>query len=214
MTKYSQLNKSPYRQHMKIASLVRGLEPKDVLDVGCGSGVLSRYIADETSANVVGVESDIQAWVEASKLIEVHLLDLNASHLGRAIGGRKFDVIIFADVLEHLIDPEQVLRHVNRFLHPGGHVILSLPNILYYRLRINMLMGKFEYEEYGPLDKTHLRFFTFDSARRLVDNAGYSIENIEYSVKPASKIFDALAKILPGLFAYQFVMSLTTKDNK
>jgi SAM-dependent methyltransferase len=94
---------------------------------------------------------------------------VNADSVHQVIGSDQFDVLIFADVLEHLPWPQIVLREYMRYLRPGGTVIVSLPNVGLWAVRLSMLAGRFEYADTGVMDRTHLRFFTRRSARALLE---------------------------------------------
>ncbi len=93
--------------------------------------------------------------------------------------GRRFDLILFADVLEHVADPLAVLRRLLGYLTDDGHVLVSLPNVAAWTVRLGLLAGRFDYRPSGILDDTHLRFFTRDSARRLLEDAGLDVLRVE-----------------------------------
>ncbi|MGZ8868200.1 MAG: class I SAM-dependent methyltransferase [Thermoanaerobaculia bacterium] len=149
-----------------------------VLDVGCGYATTSARLR-ALGNHVTGIESSGQA-VEVAKgrLDEVIAADLQDV---AAIGNRRFDCIVFADVLEHLPWPAEVLKAYLRFLAPGGSVIISLPNVGLWSMRLSLMSGRFEYGDTGVLDRTHLRFFTKRSARRLIEEAGLRIERHTYN---------------------------------
>ena len=114
-----------------------------------------------------------------------------------ALGNRRFDVIIFADVLEHLAWPIGVLRGYLDLLKDGGSVIVSLPNVGLWSVRLDLLLGRFRYEETGVLDRTHLRFFTRRTALEMIEQAGLEVVRRTYNpglVRP----FVPLAKKLLG----------------
>jgi 2-polyprenyl-3-methyl-5-hydroxy-6-metoxy-1,4-benzoquinol methylase len=173
----------------------RGL---DVLDVGCGYATTSARI--ETMGNrVTGIESSPQAVAVARRrLAEVVELDLQQiDDVWAALGARRFDAILFADVLEHLAWPVESLRQYAEFLKPGGFVMVSLPNVGLWSVRLAHLFGRFEYQDTGVLDRTHLRFFTRRSARHMMEEAGLRIEATTYNpglVRP----FVPLAKSILG----------------
>src|ERR1700694_4809854 len=96
----------------------------------------------------------------------------NWSHVHAKFGSRKFDVIIFADVLEHLAWPIGVLREYLNLLKDDGSVIVSLPNVGLWSVRFSLMFGRFRYDDSGVLDRTHLRFFTQRSATEMLDAAG------------------------------------------
>jgi SAM-dependent methyltransferase len=149
-----------------------------ILDVGCGYATTSQRLR-ELGNRVTGIESSGEA-VEVAKrrLDEVLEADLQSVS---ALGDRKFDCIIFADVLEHLPWPGAVLREYLHFLAPGGSVIVSLPNVGLWSMRLSLMTGRFEYGDTGVLDRTHLRFFTNRTARRLIEEAGLTIERHTYN---------------------------------
>ena len=145
-----------------------------ILECGCSTGFLSRQLAAGGS-RVVGIEIDTEAAEQARQFCaRVLSLDLNRPGWSNAMGER-FDLVTYGDVLEHLLEPQAVLRETKNVLAPGGRVLISLPNIAFWTMRVKLLMGKFEYESMGLLDYTHLRFFTFHTARKMVEQAGYRI---------------------------------------
>ncbi len=140
---------------------------KEVLDVGCGFATTSQYI-QRLGNRVLGVESNPEAVpIARMRISEVIEADLQAFS-----DNRKFDVIIFADVLEHLAWPIGVLRRYMEMLKSGGTVIVSLPNVGLWSVRLGLLFGRFHYSETGVLDRTHLRFFTRRSAVQMLRAAG------------------------------------------
>ncbi len=84
-----------------------------------------------------------------------------------------------ADILEHLVNPVGLLKELRNSLDVNGYVIIFIPNIAYYILRLMLLRGIFKYQDHGILDKTHLRFYTFYTAREMVRSAGYKIDMCE-----------------------------------
>jgi 2-polyprenyl-3-methyl-5-hydroxy-6-metoxy-1,4-benzoquinol methylase len=192
-----------------------------VLDVGCASG----YLAAELSARgctVVGLEPDPESAAEAeahSASVVVGAID---SPEARAQISGQFDFVVFGDVLEHLVDPWEALRYARGLLGPAGVVIASIPNVAAWPVRLNLLAGAFEYTDVGLLDRTHLRFFTRASAHELVRSSGFAIDrerfvHLERPPGPlrrrlpfAMSLVDrTLARLLPGLFAQQFVLRLS-----
>jgi 2-polyprenyl-3-methyl-5-hydroxy-6-metoxy-1,4-benzoquinol methylase len=147
-----------------------------VLDVGCGRGQLGGAIHD-LGYRVTGIERNPEAAARAGgRLDEVVPIDLADPAVAEAaLADRRFDVILFADVLEHLPDPLAVLRFYLRFLAPGGRVIISLPNIACWDRRLALMLGRFDYADAGIMDRTHLRFFTFRTAGILVREAGLTV---------------------------------------
>ncbi len=147
-----------------------------ILDVGCGFATTSERLR-RLGNRVTGIESNAQALAVAStRLDQVIDSDLrDRANIGAQLGPDRFDAVIFADVLEHLDWPGPILRDYLRFLAPGGVVIVSLPNVGLWSTRFGLLAGRFEYADTGVLDRTHLRFFTRSSARRLLAQAGLRV---------------------------------------
>lgn len=141
---------------------------------------------------------------------EAFAIDLNLP-IDNKLVEEKFDVIIFADVLEHLVLPEQVLRYFRRMLKKDGVVIVSVPNVANWRVRFSLLLGSFNYQEYGVLDRTHLHLYTFRSANEMVKTAGYRpVKSIGTANLP---LIGMLTKIpfLKGLASIQIIL-VATKD--
>ena len=161
----------PYEVTGIVAKLIS--EGERVLDVGCGTGSVSKLIADVCHATVVGVEPNSErAAKAASRGLEVHLGYLN-SDLIRQIG--QFDVVLFADVLEHLPNPYTELLKAREALRPSGSIILSVPNVVHWSVRVDVMRGRFRYQTSGIMDATHLRWFTAESIKALVSSAGFKV---------------------------------------
>lgn len=191
---------------------------KRVLDIGCATGHLTKHLA-ANGCSVVGVEIEREFASEAEHYCEEIIVgDIRAdSTIGKVKG--KFDVIVFGDVLEHLSNPETVLGKVKGLLKEDGFVVVSLPNIALWRIRVALLFGRFDYTDRGVLDNTHLRFFTLKSAKELLQAAGYAYEHLcyrfdipfysrrlaRYTIYLADIVPWIFRKLLPTLFAFQFI---------
>jgi 2-polyprenyl-3-methyl-5-hydroxy-6-metoxy-1,4-benzoquinol methylase len=177
MFRYSPEN-YPYLEEVNegILSQFRGLAPGIALDVGCGRGQLGQAIG-RLGWTVWGVESSPQAAPVArdrlARLVEADLHD--SSVVEAAIEGQRFDALIFSDVLEHVLDPLTTLEQYLPLLKPGGKVFISLPNYAAWTTRVLIVLGRVEYHDTGILDRTHLRFFSFASARAMMEAAGLQI---------------------------------------
>lgn len=145
----------------------------DVLDVGCGSGVHGAELNRIHGHRVVGVDlSETSIEKARSRLAEAYVADVTKPELYPFFGRCKFDVIVFSDILEHLYDPFDVLTRHYELLAPGGQVLISLPNVAIWNVRLELLAGRFEYQDTGTLDRTHIRFFTRRTFQRFADQAG------------------------------------------
>ena len=180
-----------------------------VLECGCSNGFLSRLISARGS-RVVGIEIDREAAEQARRVCaRVLCLDLNDDDWTKSIQ-EEFDLVTFGDVLEHLVDPQATLRNARRLLAPGGSVLICLPNVAHWSMRLKLLRGKFEYEPLGILAHTHLRFFTVHTARTMLQGAGYRVVRFLpiYGGLVKSRLlpmWQELAAWLPNLLAVQML---------
>ena len=150
--------------------------PRTVLDVGCGVGLNGAAIK-RTGARVTGIEI-VPRSIERARAVldEVLSADINSdAALHAALGSRRFDLILLADVLEHTVDPRAVIERFLPYLELDGQVLISLPNVAAWPVRLGLLAGRFDYQSSGILDDTHLRFFTRESAARLCESAGLEV---------------------------------------
>jgi len=157
-----------------------------LLDVGCGTGRLGASLKALGIPRVVGVELNPVAAEEARAVLdEVVVADVERDDL--PFEDASFDCIVYGDVLEHLTDPWTTLVRQRRLLAPAGTVIVSIPNVAYWRNVLNVVRGRWEYTASGPLDATHLRFFTWTGIEQLLDQAGYRVEQVRTPIVAGSK---------------------------
>jgi O-antigen biosynthesis protein len=162
--------------------------PKRVLELGCAGGMFGSVLkARFPGATVVGIEaSRAAAAVAATRLDRViceRIEEVDFAAHGFTPG--EFDTVIAADILEHLVNPWQLLVRLKPLLAPGAQVVASIPNarnaILIAALAVN---GRWQYRERGLLDITHLRFFTLEEIRRLFAETGYRYEKHAVNFSP------------------------------
>jgi 2-polyprenyl-3-methyl-5-hydroxy-6-metoxy-1,4-benzoquinol methylase len=184
---------------------------KRVLELGCSTGFFSKYLRQKRACSVVGVEVDPLAAAQARKFCnEVLLCDLNSPEWIAGLPMEAFDVVLMGDVLEHLIEPQAVLEQIQPMLAPNASIIISLPNVVYWGTRLKILFGRFEYESFGILDHTHLRFYTPKTARKMIESAGYEIRRFHPVFGGplsgyARPVWQRLANWFPGVFAGQLL---------
>ncbi len=141
-----------------------------VLELGCATGHVTRRLV-EAGNTVIGAEFDPDAAAQAAAVAHrVHVLDLDRDRIS-TLEDEPVDVILAGDVLEHLRDPLAALVDAMTLLAPDGDVIVSVPNAVHADVRLHVLEGRVEYLDEGLLDRTHLRWFTRDSLRTLLDDA-------------------------------------------
>ena len=170
-----------------------------VLEVGCGAGLTGRALKEKKGATfVAGVEINAAAAEEAKGNVD-KVVSGDVEKLELPFEKGYFDCIIYADVLEHLVDPWSVLAKHREFLSKDGIVVASIPNIAHYRI-IQMLGRKeWNYASRGILDRTHLRFFALRSIKSMFNDAEFDIIKIERRLA-GSKVKKVLNKIFFGAF--------------
>jgi 2-polyprenyl-3-methyl-5-hydroxy-6-metoxy-1,4-benzoquinol methylase len=168
---------------------------KEVLDLGCASGYFARVLA-RRDCRVVGVDIN-EAAVEKARepCSDAIVADLDAVPLTSLVGEQRFDVVVFGDVLEHLMNPARLLEEARDVLKHDGYLVASFPNVAHGAVRLSLLQGRFDYQEEGLLDETHLRFFTLKTVEETLLGAGYRIETLQRSTVD---VFDG-SHVLPPI---------------
>lgn len=183
MTIYDQESIDPDAANNSHALLVELVgRDRQVLDIGCSTGYLGEALAARGCV-VDGVEKDPEAAELArARMNEVLVVDLDRDDLLGALGDRRYDCIVLADVLEHLTDPQHVLKSAVELLNPDGDVVISVPNVTHGSLRLALLHGRWDYRDTGLLDRTHIHFFTQQSIVDLIHEAGLAVADIRSTV--------------------------------
>jgi 2-polyprenyl-3-methyl-5-hydroxy-6-metoxy-1,4-benzoquinol methylase len=203
------------------------LSNKKILDIGCHTGVLLSRLrqARDDSSSYFG--ADLYDNLEKEfDYIDFLKCDLNEKELDKVFNNNAFDVVILADILEHLVNPWEALFNIKKILKPGANIAVSLPNSGHWFFRLKVLFGQINYESNGLFDITHLRFFTRKTAKELIFNQGYEIKKFNYSSLPWENLFSssfltkslsfierALILLRPHFFAYQFIFIISSKDD-
>lgn len=158
-----------------------------VLEVGCGAGALAQhYLRYNPAAEYLGIERDPEAAEVARTRLErvvvgdADTLDLDA--LGLEPGS--VDALVFGDVLEHMVDPWSVLRRLAPLLRPGGQAVACIPNVQHWSVLLDLLRGRWEYQDEGLMDRTHLRFFAAEGLAPLFAGAGLGVYDVQPRVFP------------------------------
>lgn len=191
-------------------------ENSRVLELGCATGYISGYLETVKQCRVTGIEADTaSAEIAAERCSEVHVQDLDAPDaLKAAEASAPYDLLYAANVLEHLKYPERVLQQGANLLAPNGLALVALPNIAYWRSRLNLLLGKFDYTDYGLMDRTHVHFYTVASARQLLQENGFIVEELHIAGSFLQNVLSNRARrqnrplpkpVFPGLLAYEMI---------
>ncbi|CAN1524153.1 SmtA SAM-dependent methyltransferases [Flavobacteriaceae bacterium] len=148
---------------------------KKILEVGCGNGAFAFLVKQKNDAEVWGIELMEEEAIIAKTVLDNVLIGSCEIYLNE-LPEKYFDAIYFNDVLEHLADPYSALEILKSKLAPNGVIISSIPNVRFYRSFAKVVFAKdWKYEEYGIMDKTHLRFFTGKSIKRMYEDLGYKV---------------------------------------
>ncbi|MGL4347508.1 MAG: class I SAM-dependent methyltransferase [Chitinophagaceae bacterium] len=187
-------NKYYSQQRTEVLSFVPKTS-KNILDVGCGFGVFAKSLKTP-ERNIWGTDILNDVEQQASKNCDTFILgDFTKSY--HLFPKNYFDCIICNDVLEHILDPADVLRHCKSLLTEKGIIICSIPNFIYYlNLKQVILKKDFKYAESGILDRTHLRFFTKKSINRLFKECNYKLikqKGINPTKSPIAPILSILS---------------------
>jgi 2-polyprenyl-3-methyl-5-hydroxy-6-metoxy-1,4-benzoquinol methylase len=206
----------------KYSKVLNRLSHKDsVLEVGCHSGYFTKVIMDK-GHDILGVEKDSEV-VDTARAGKIPVICGDIEDAATILSlNKKFDTVLFMDVLEHLKDPADVLRRTKSILNKNGKIIITGPNIAYWSARKDLLFGKKNCDDGGMFDRTHLHFYTGRSWRALVEGAGYMIRLFEPAegLIPLEHIFkkipsldfitgfihNAALKYMPGLFASAYLI--------
>ena len=208
--------------HRAILEHLKGHPPGKVLDVGCSSGLLSERIR-ALGHYVVGVDvadhPDVRARVDDFVVWD---LDQGLPDLGG-----EFDVVVAADVIEHVRHPDELLARCAQVLAPSGRIIVSTPNFGHWYARTRVLTGTFDYDRRGILDEGHVRLFGRRGLLRTIREAKLSVEDLRYTGLPLGVVTEGrggrlanlvkridrrLVRLRPTLFAYQFVATLRARN--
>lgn len=203
----------PFNTHMLLINEVP--VASKVLEIGSASGYMGDYLFQEKKCELWGVEPfcenlEKETEVKYNKFFKITVEELVNSKLAPLA---YFDVIFIADVLEHLVSPEEALTKLKKYLKEDGIFVISLPNIAHYSIRWSLLRGRFDMQDAGILDRTHLKFYTKESAVKMFESLGFKI----IKVRPSGgylerfgkrKLFKIGKKVLfafPNLFSFQFI---------
>lgn len=175
------------------------MKPKTkVLELGGSHNFMSEHFRKHLHCRVVNVDINPAAKPDICG-------DLNNQTTWNKIKLKApFDLVFASAILEHLPRPEATLQSIKSVLKPRGELILTLPNIAHWRARLKLMLGRFEYEDYGIFDRTHLRFFTYFTGQQLIKNAGFSIKKVLIDPAGGVRYFNWLVRHWPNLYAHQF----------
>lgn len=189
------------KQDNALSQIISYITPcTKILEMGAYSGRLTKYLKEELNCLVDIVEIDDEAGAKAQKYARNSFLgqehgDIEKYLWEKSLEDQKYDYIIFADVLEHLTNPETALERCKKFLTSTGCILCSIPNIAHNSILINLYYNTFRYTDTGLLDSTHRWFCGLNDLRNVSEKLGYSIAdiksvNVEPEYTEQAKFFD------------------------
>ncbi|MGE5209618.1 MAG: class I SAM-dependent methyltransferase, partial [Acidobacteriota bacterium] len=210
---------SPNSSHALVLELVPDGSPLRILDVGCGPGWVAAELR-RRGHHVTGVDLVADDGVE-ERTDRFFAADVEQGLPDEV--GDGYDVVIAADVIEHVRHPDELLADLAGRMDPRGRIIASVPNFAHWYPRARVAAGLFDYDQRGILDRTHVRFFTRRSFRRVLAGTGLEVASETYAGLPLDVLgvggwlgrvvagVDGVARrVWPTMFAYQFVVALRT----
>jgi methionine biosynthesis protein MetW len=206
----------------------------EVLDLGCAGGGLAIALEATRGCRVLGCDVDQEQVARArSRGLEAVVADLRFQMPVELALGRQFDVVVLADVLEHLTDPGRLLRAVTEVLRPRGKVLVSFPNVSHADVALMLAQDEWKYQPAGILDRTHLRFFTLGTFRELAFSCNYEVVAVERVTLPllGTEVLDygkanalgqddleairgAVSRANPNAEVYQYVLELRVSADR
>lgn len=197
---------------------MRELRRSPVLDVGCAQGMLGHLVKDQ-GLTLDGVEANAE-WAEMAR---PYYRNVWSSFVEDApLPDNEYQLVVCGDILEHTPDPVAVLKRLRQAATPDATFIVSVPNIAHLAVRMMLLAGRFPKMDRGPLDRTHLQFFTKDTAREMVEAAGLRVERTLTTGVPLDEVWKkgegsamykvfsrcqhAALAVAPRLFGFQWIM--------
>ncbi len=152
-----------------------------VLDIGCATGYIGGWLQTRRGCTVVGVEfSPTQAEVAKTRLSQVIVGNIESTEVQAQISQLPpFDVVLSSATIVCLVDPWAFLRQTKAWICPGGKLLITCANVAHWSIRRDLLLGKWDYQDYGVLDEIALRFFTVPSFRRSLVEAGFRITDFD-----------------------------------
>lgn len=173
-----------------------------ILDVGCATGYFGSILKHQDN-QVTGIDISSSAITIAKKVLDqAFCINLETKKIP---GRERFDLIICSEVIEHLFDPQAVIKKLLTRLKPKGRLIITTPNISFWRNRLTFLLGHFAYTNQGMFDESHIHFFNYPTLKQLLKDCGLILDEENHLTMPYT--LKNMLKIRPNLFAYQLIIS-------
>lgn len=194
-------------EHTSVGKIISQItDGSAVLEFGPGNGRMTQYLINEKKCEVSIVEFDPVLFKHVMGFAQDGFLgNIEEYKWNDHFADKKFDFIIFADVLEHLTDSEKALQEASKFLAPNGEILLTFPNLAHNSVLIDLFNNKLGWKQYGLLDQTHNSFYTQHGFEELFERIGLSIrrEDFTYSQVGQNEL-PASYEELPQMVRYDF----------
>jgi 2-polyprenyl-3-methyl-5-hydroxy-6-metoxy-1,4-benzoquinol methylase len=187
---YNSKNKSYFSFIRKDIAPLLPKKCGDVIELGCGDGGTLDWLKKSGYAqNTTGMELCEEPASLARKQVD-HVIEGNIELTIKKLNHQSYDLVLCLDVLEHLVDPWTVVQELYMLLRPGGSIIISLPNVRNYTVLLPLLFnGTWRYQKDGIMDRTHLRFFSRNGAKKILTNNGFIIkDSADSGLQPRRKM--------------------------
>lgn len=190
-----------------------------VLEVGSASGYMGEYLQKNKNCTVYGIEPDTARAAEAEgRGYEAVFCGTSDDAISAGVfSGKEFDVLLLADVLEHIWESEKALERLLPFVKNGGRVVVSLPNVAHYSVIAMLFRGEWKMASAGIMDRTHMRWFTRKSAMKMFTDVGLSVEEVRPAAGYIERRWGGFGKYLlfawPDFFAPQFIFVCNKKSS-
>lgn len=184
-----------------------------ILDIGCGNGsTLARIHNIYPDASILGIDINDNA-IKNSVLNTEAIISHDLNKGLPDLPASPYDLILCLDIIEHLYDPARLLSDLKKTVSSSGCIIVSLPNLRYWQICYDLIIkGDFKYEEQGLMDYTHIRWFTYQSAKRLFEDSGFIINSCRFHPGRLSGKYRFLNhlpyKLVKELFSWQLMYKL------
>lgn len=194
------------RKKAVLSLIPESTQKRTLLDVGCSNGEFGALLKRKRGMAVYGVDVSKDAIASAAQVLDgACVADLESEDFSKLENYIQiYEYILVSEVLEHLFFPERLLHSLRKYSNGGTRIIITVPNILFWKNRAKIFFGNFDYTASGLMDRGHIHFFSYRSFMYMLAEAGLEVEEAAHNIPTRGTKW--LGKIFPGLFAFQFIV--------